>query len=329
MGYWGLRPLIFAMFISVWVVGCSITTDAAPTMPPTQYPHVTLTLRQPASSTPQSTPMTLMVSTLSPASTAEASLTPVVHTVQSGDTLLGIAIQYGVDLGVLQAANGGIDPRSLQIGQQLVIPHSASGAIVEELTPTPLPLPLESPTCYETSTETLLCLGQVNNTLDQPVERIGLVVQLVQSDGTQLAEMETATEQIVIPSGQTAPYRAVFADGWQSYAGVTAVLQSADPAHQVNERFISPVIEDEQGALNSGRYVVSAMVRNPDQETADEMRLVVTLLNDSQQVVGYRVVQMDDSLPGGASLPIRVEVIPQTDDATLTHTLYVEAWRRT
>jgi membrane-bound lytic murein transglycosylase D len=48
------------------------------------------------------------------------------HAVARGETLGGIAGRYGVRLADLQAANGGLDPRRLQIGQRLVIPVAGS-----------------------------------------------------------------------------------------------------------------------------------------------------------------------------------------------------------
>ncbi len=44
------------------------------------------------------------------------------YTVQAGDTLGGIAAQYGVSVASLQSANGITDPTALQIGQVLTIP---------------------------------------------------------------------------------------------------------------------------------------------------------------------------------------------------------------
>jgi len=58
-----------------------------------------------------------------PTVTAAASL---VHIVQPGDTLLGIARQYGVSVDALEAANPGIDPRALRVGQKVVIPAGAA-----------------------------------------------------------------------------------------------------------------------------------------------------------------------------------------------------------
>jgi LysM repeat protein len=48
--------------------------------------------------------------------------TPVIYVVQSGDTLLGIAIEFGVDVDSLAARNGIEVPEQLQTGQKLIIP---------------------------------------------------------------------------------------------------------------------------------------------------------------------------------------------------------------
>lgn len=45
-----------------------------------------------------------------------------IYTIKSGDTLGKIAAAYKISLSQLQAANPGIDPRRLRIGQQVAIP---------------------------------------------------------------------------------------------------------------------------------------------------------------------------------------------------------------
>jgi len=46
------------------------------------------------------------------------------HRVQSGETFSHIALQYNVGVSLLQAANPGIQPRRLQIGQWVVVPRA-------------------------------------------------------------------------------------------------------------------------------------------------------------------------------------------------------------
>jgi LysM repeat protein len=48
--------------------------------------------------------------------------TPVIYIVQSGDTLLGIALEFGVDVDILAARNGIEVPEHLRTGQRLIIP---------------------------------------------------------------------------------------------------------------------------------------------------------------------------------------------------------------
>ena len=69
-----------------------------------------------------------VLATPSPSATPPPEIAPIVsevtyHTVQAGDTVWGIAEQYGVTLEALIAANELSDPNSLQPGDRLVIPN--------------------------------------------------------------------------------------------------------------------------------------------------------------------------------------------------------------
>ncbi|MBN1583214.1 MAG: LysM peptidoglycan-binding domain-containing M23 family metallopeptidase [Anaerolineae bacterium] len=50
-----------------------------------------------------------------------------VHVVQAGETLFGIAQQYGLTVDAIVAANSLVDPDRIEVGQQLVIPLAPSG----------------------------------------------------------------------------------------------------------------------------------------------------------------------------------------------------------
>jgi LysM repeat protein len=65
----------------------------------------------------------------------------ILHVVQSGDTLLGISLKYGVPMGIIQKANDIQDAESIRAGQQLVIPIGPTGTPTAgpQATPTGLP----------------------------------------------------------------------------------------------------------------------------------------------------------------------------------------------
>jgi TolB protein len=57
--------------------------------------------------------------------TPKATPTPLIYVVQSGDSLLAIANQFGVDVDTLAAKNDLDDPGKLSLGQELIIPFTA------------------------------------------------------------------------------------------------------------------------------------------------------------------------------------------------------------
>lgn len=72
-----------------------------------------------------STPTPRPTRTPTPTPTPEIILTPLVYAVQSGDTLLEIAVKFGVDVDLLAQENGIDNPGGLQVGQELTIPYTA------------------------------------------------------------------------------------------------------------------------------------------------------------------------------------------------------------
>jgi hypothetical protein len=232
---------------------------------------------------------------------------------------------------LLQAANGGIDPPSLQIGQQLTIPGPRfnSAGIPALPTSTPLALAIVPPTCYSTPTDQILCLGQVTNPLNEAVQRVSLVVSLVRTDGSLLAEGETSVEQSIIPPHGTAPYRVLLKADWRDYARVVVLLESADNAPGALERFIKLDVADQQRQLPDGRLWISAQVHNPDPQAAQVYRVIVTLSDADGNITGYRVIQLNRLLTADASLPLEIGIMPQIRGTAAHHTLYVEAERAT
>ncbi|MGB9593807.1 MAG: LysM peptidoglycan-binding domain-containing protein, partial [Anaerolineae bacterium] len=100
-------------------------------------PRPTPTPEPAATLAPQSTPAS------TPSATGAAALAPgeQAYTVESGDTLSGIAKKFGTNVNLLMTRNNIKDPSLLRVGQTIIIPAG---------TPTPLPTPTFRPTSTPT-----------------------------------------------------------------------------------------------------------------------------------------------------------------------------------
>jgi LysM repeat protein len=318
MSYWAWRPLVFALFISVWVAGCSLTAESAPTLSPTLPPQITLTVRFREPSIPTLTPQIPLTPTPQP---GEPDQYVTSYTIRPADTLLGIALDFGVSIEALQAANGHIDPRNLQVGQQLIIPSQD----IPPALATIIPLEIAPPACYETPTDSLVCMGRIYNTQKYTVQRVDVRVQLLRADGSILAERDTILDQNTIPPGGSAPYSARFKAEWQNYT-TTATLQRVDMPPET--QFVPLIIENETIQQADGRYTVAATLYNSSPYITEPPRLILTLLDDSGRVVGYRTFGATSGLDPEARQIIQIEAVSQVRSAKLTHTLYAEARRQ-
>lgn len=316
MGFWGWRPLMSTLFICVWVTGCNLTSYSAPMASPTQLPQITLTLRLRETRAPTPTPTPPATTTVQPEASAHTSGEK--YVVRPGDTLLGIAIDLGLNTADLQAANPELDPLALQVGQAINVPPAA---LPVASAPTLMPLEVAPPTCLDLVTDRLLCLGQVTNSLDQAVTGVRVQVNLTNIDGQSIAETTAGVEQVIIPPGQSAPYSAMFDLAEATEAN--AVLLVAAPASTSN---LLPLdVVNDQGRQNGRRYAVTATIVNNTLVAVTPPRIVLTLYDTDQQVTGYRVVQFARGLEPGDSETIEIEAVAQTGDGELSHQLYVEA----
>ncbi|MEK9165095.1 MAG: LysM peptidoglycan-binding domain-containing protein, partial [Chloroflexota bacterium] len=116
--------LLFALLLAS--CGASSRVQPAPTsilrmMPTSTPPPIFPTLAFTATPT--------VLPTLAPTPAA------IIYTVESGDTLIGIAVRHDVSLEALESANIGIDPGNLQPGQTILVPAPTAAAVVGSFIP--------------------------------------------------------------------------------------------------------------------------------------------------------------------------------------------------
>jgi lipoprotein NlpD len=117
------RPALLALLVLLATTGCSVVPKSVVPPPPTpiseRSPLILGELREPH---------------------PEPELVSVRHTVAPGETMYRIARNYGISVEELSEANGIDDPRTLSVGQELLIPGvEPLVPVATESSPTPTP----------------------------------------------------------------------------------------------------------------------------------------------------------------------------------------------
>ncbi len=231
--------------------------------------------------------------------------TPFVHVIRQGDTLLGIALRYGVSLEALQAANPGVDPGFLPVGATLVVPLSEENPAGLP-TPTPVPLPLGTVACYPQVDGTVWCFVEALNDGDAPVEGLGALV--VWGEHTAMA---TALHDVLRPGERTVLLARLSGRGeGPPRAYWLTALQSDAEALAARYRFGAAEVVQAEGL--PGRWVrFTLRITWPQSENdAALRRLWVVALgyaDDGRPVAVRRWALRDEALQTGP--PATLEVV--------------------
>lgn len=115
---WPIAQVLFVLLITSCATGRNRGSPTPPALP--GFPAITpIVPEQDPSATAEPTPT--VTPTIEPSPQTEGSA---VHTVQPGDTLLGLAKQYGVPMAAIQLENDMGSSTVLQAGQTLIVPSS-------------------------------------------------------------------------------------------------------------------------------------------------------------------------------------------------------------
>lgn len=285
-----MRHATVLALLLVSLVGCS-----KPEPPATSEP--TLTLEAWKAPGPTATEA-LSLGDIKPVATPGPSPTPLVHEIRAGDTLLGVAIEYGVELNDLLVANPGVNPRFLSIGQQLIIPgpggEPAAGLLP---TPTPIPVALSEVDCYPMLEGGLRCLTTASYDGGIAIEGLVALITLTSKSGEALqTEPAYSPINLLIP-GEVVPLVAIFDAPPPLYSAAKAKMVSAVPANEVPERYAAlEWVIDEELHLDSpqSRSVAGRlMLAEPNDAASLQATLLLLALSPTGKVVGYRMEEIE------------------------------------
>ena len=321
---WGFRWQLGLWLLLSLVVGSgcgSVITPPPPTATQTSAasapgtaPAITPTEDLPA------VPLTPIPPT--PTFTPTPSPTPVIHIVGSGDTLFGIAIEYGVASEAIQETNGLDNPNALSIGQSLIIPigedeaEPAVAAPQDNLllpTPTPVPLDIQGIALYPTAVGGVWCVGEIRNTAATPMTNLQARVTLVGADGGVVASEIALAAADYLPPERTAPFAVLFTEDVPENVDVQITLLRAETVGAITAAFVPLPVEGTEGAFAGPQYQVSGRAVNDGGYALARITVVVTLRDAEGRVLAYRQAVLDAAEIGDATTPFAVLLTPRGD----------------
>jgi LysM repeat protein len=283
--------LILVGLFGLLTFGCGqvITLTPTPTALPT--PTVSITL---AANAPDATP-TPAPYTPAPTPTPTITPTPIVHTVRTGESLLTIATQYDLSVSALQDANGILDPRTLQIGQQLIIPRPEESAEAAAATPTPTPLPVTIENIYlnNTTIGNLWVLGEVYNSSTVALEQVEVAVVLLDEQQKELGRQVSFVALDLVDPEQRAPFALLFEPPVPQFASYQVIVVSAVPAYIGSYYRDLQVTLGESDHERYASYTVQGTILNSGPEEAVGVQVVLTGYDALDRVVAMRKIDPD------------------------------------
>lgn len=310
-----IRPRWLALSAGwLWLAvlaGCGqvITRPTVTPVPPTATVAITAMVTQRPTATPAPyTPEPTFTPTVTP--------TPVIYAIRRGDTLGAVAARFGITVAALQEINGITDPRSLRIGQELIIPAAAAPAdpaVTPTLTPVPVTYTVENLYFAELPQGGLYVLGEVVNPGDQPLEQVEISLSLRDADNQVLATTQGGTVTDYIEAGGRGPIAVVFDSAPRSFDNYVVQPVRGLPGYLGNY-YRDLTIRDAAGSGDiPGAYTITGQVVNVGPEDAVEVSLVVVLYDGLGRVIGVRRAEPDHNvIPRGGHTNFTIEVVPAT-----------------
>ena len=290
------------LFVAVTLViaGCGQVITVTPT--PTPAPTATIAVAVLSSTAaPTATP-----APYTPAPTLTPTLTPTpdIHTVAAGESLLTIANSFDVSVAALQETNGILDPRTLQIGQQLIIPREEELEEAANATATPTPLAMEIQNLHfsETPIGGLWVLGEALNISGEPLEQVRIGVTLLDENGSPMLESGSLAALDLIDVDERTPFALLFEEAPARFDQYRAYALSAVPAYVGSYYRDLTVDEVQVESERYASYAVTGKVFNTGPEEAVEVRVVLTAYDPLDRVVAVRQVAPDHNvIPRGGN----------------------------
>lgn len=304
--------LVVALLALLFLVQCQtpepITPTPAPTPTYTLTPEIGIAL---ATRTVPTIAVIQVTPTPLPTPTPTPTATPIIYVIEAGDTLLELAILNNTTVEEIETFNPGIQPRLLQIGQQVILPPPAT-PVYSGTGPTPIPVQVvvSNISVIETALENVWVLGEVSNQGEYPVENVQVEVGLFDGAGQGLGQVSAWVVAGVIPAGEKAPFGVLVEGVVGTVAYPVASVVSGRTTLDLGTRYLDLVVSEVETAFAEGRVVLEGNVANVGESAAADITLITTLYDAQGNVIGYHQTLLPTPLSAGEHSSFTLEITP-------------------
>jgi LysM repeat protein len=267
----------------------AVVVTATPTASVTPGIGITLITRvRPTTAVLQTTPTPL------PTPTATSTATPIVYLIESGDTLLDLALRHGYTVADIEAANPGIRPELLQIGQAVVLPPAPTAvAQLSRATPVPLRLNVVQVQLYRSAAGGVWVVGELLNEGEVAAEAVKLEIGFVDGAGEVVAQTAVWAAASLIPPAAAAPFGGLLAELPPDVQPVVAIV-AGQSVGDLGSRYLDVAATDVVLTHDAGQVTLAGAVENRGARTATDLRLIATFYDAAGRVSGFQVTELPD-----------------------------------
>jgi LysM repeat protein len=299
--------------------GATLLLETAVPTPTPQIGVSFATRAVPTTAVIQTTPTPL------PTPTATPTATPIVYQIESGDTILGIAIQRGTTVAEILALNPGIVPENLQIGQPVVLPPPATAvALLAPGTAVPLMVAITKIHAYQTPIGSLWLLGEVTNDGEMPVENIQVEIGLLAADGRIVGKATAWVATSIVLPGERGPFGVLISEPPADFAQPTVAVVSGQAVVELGTRYLAVTVVESAMTFSDDSVLLNGIIGNDGADSASQVQLVATFYNAQGNVTGFQQQVVAEQLHVGEERPFLLEAAPPGGE-TVTYTLHAEA----
>lgn len=223
--------------------------------------------------------------------TPAPSATPFIHVVVRGETMLGIALQYGVTIEALQAANPGVDPQFLSVDTGLIIPL---GDEILTIAPTPTAVIVEwtVPVCYRSGDGGAWCFLLVENNRQSAIENLSAWIGLYDMDGGIVANQVAVGPLNILRPGHAMPMAVFFPPPLPVEVVARGELLSAVEISEQDDRYLDWQLEalaiEIVGESGNAARVTGSLAKPEESAFPGQVWIAAVAYDQQGAVVGLR-----------------------------------------